>query len=260
MFLAVLGIVAWLLFRKPASPLPTEIPIKITITTSREPSHADLDPDYDNWEGTFWDVTSPRSIKANLRLKYRDGAGNTTQRDVEVWKYGAWEGGAILIGHCHLRGATRTFRTDRILACTDVDTGEIINDLPAWLAANWENSPDRAIELVMEKAWDVIRVLFYVSKADGTLDQNEQHILRSAVHELATHPAMTDKLIDGFLKTMDNPSLTAFKQAFGRLVNRNDGMATKVMIWAEQIAATKNVTSTAEQDALNYLRARLSKG
>lgn len=223
-------------------------------------SDAPKGTEQDNWEGAFWDVESPRSVSANLRLNYRDGQGNKTTRDVEVWKYGPWEGGAILIGHCRLRNDTRTFRTDRIVSCTDLDTGEIVGNLESWLDAKWDASPERAIQQVMENAWDAVRVLFYISKADGSLTQKERVILRDSIRSISEHPELDDARIDGLIKTLDNPSITAFKQAFGRLVKRNDGLAQKVVAWADEMVATQKTIAPAEEEALSYMRARIAKG
>jgi len=199
-------------------------------------------------------------VAARLRLDYRDGGGNRTSRDFTLANYGPWEGGAILIGHCHLRNATRTFRTDRIISCTDLDTGEIIPNLEAWLDAKWQASPDRAIEQIIETAWDAIRVLFYVSKADGTLNQKERIILRDAIRTMSAHPAIDDARINDLIKELDIPSITAFKQAFGRLVKREDDMATKVLAWSDQMVATQKTIAPAEQETLDYMRTRIKKG
>ena len=131
-----------------------EIPVKFVITTEYRTSQTEsgkVEPnsDHDNWEGAFWDVQSPRNITANLQIDYQDGAGSRTTRNIRVMKYGPWDGGAILWAYCNLRQANRTFRTDRIISCTDLDTGEIIENLEVWLDTKYQASPDRAIEKLL---------------------------------------------------------------------------------------------------------------
>lgn len=258
LLVVIAGVVWYLFFRQKER----EIPIKITITTERSDSSLDKyqpDTDHDNWEGAFWDVQSPRNITANLRIDYRDGTGSRTSRDIRLMKYGAWEGGYILWAYCHLRQANRTFRTDRIITCTDLDTGEIIGNLEAWLIEKYQASPDFAIEKIVETTWDALRVLYYVSKADGRLTQKERDIVREAVRTLSDHPAIDDGRIDDMFDAIDNPTITAFKQAFGRLIKQNRELAVKVVVWSESMVATeKNITAT-EQEALDYLKARLTK-
>ncbi len=228
-------------------------------TDGTPPDKWKSDPNQDNWEGAFWDVDSPRNISANLRIEYKDGAGSTTQRDIRLMKYGPWEGGAILWAYCHLRQANRTFRTDRLISCTDLDTGEIIGNFEAWLDERYQASPDRAIEKVIEQAWDALRVLYYVSKADGRLTQKERAIVRQAVRSLNNHPEIDDKRIDDMFDTIDNPTITAFKQAFGRLINQNIDLARRVIAWSEAMVATEKTIAAAEQEAIDYLKSRLAK-
>jgi hypothetical protein len=215
--------------------------------------------DHDNWEGTFWDVQSPRSISANLRIEYRDGAGSFTKRDIRLMRYGPWQGGALMFAYCHLRQASRTFRSDRVLKCVDLDTGEVIQDVANWLDASYQTSPDRAIEQIIETAWDAIRVLFYVGKADGRLSQSERSILREAIRGMSNHPAIDDRRLDSLIDSLDTPSLVAFKQAYGRLIKRDFALAEKLVDIAEAIVETENALSQPEQEALNYLKIRLGK-
>jgi predicted DNA-binding transcriptional regulator YafY len=239
-----------------------EIPFKIAITTEHRnegSQSTESDPDRDSWEGAFWDVQSPRNIEANLRIEYRDGNGSLTKRDIRLMKYGPWEGGAILWAYCHLRQANRTFRTDRILTCVDLDAGEVIENLETWLDAKYQDSPDRAIEEVIETAWDAVRVLFYVSKADGRLTKQERGVLMDAIRSMSDHPAIDDKRIDDLIQSLDLPSVTAFKQAFGRLVKQNRPLAEKVVTWADSMVATEKTVAAAEQEALDYLRSRLAR-
>ncbi len=233
--------------------------VKFIITSSRQYQEDEPDQNHDNWEGAFWDVQSPRNISANLRIDYTDGAGSRTTRDIRLMKYGPWDGGAILWAYCHLRQANRTFRTDRIISCTDIETGEVIENLEGWLDEKYRASPDCAIEKIIETAWDALRVLYYVSKADGRLTQKERAVVRDAVRSLSTHPAIDDKRIDDMFDAIDNPTITAFKQAFGRLIKENRELAEKVVTWSESIISTEKKVAAAEQEALDYLKLRLQK-
>ena len=213
----------------------------------------------DAWEGSFWEVDAPRHVSAELRLSYVDGSGEASDRDFNLKKYGAWEGGALLIGHCRLRNATRTFRSDRVVRCTDLETGEVIEDLPQWLDARWNALPERAIDHVIENYWDALRVMFYVSKADGRLTQGERAVLRTAVRDLGERDDLPDGAIDTVLGGMDVPSLAAFKNAFGRLVKNRPETAQRVLDWCEQTVATEKTVAAGEQDALDYMIRRLKK-
>lgn len=253
LIVGVVGFILWQIINGFAS--ENKKPAFTVTTIVTDDSH----PDHDNWEGAFWDVTSPRNISANLRIVYTDGVGSRSNRNIRLMKYGQWGGGAILWAYCHLRQANRTFRTDRIVSCTDLDTGEIIENLESWLDGKYQASPDRALEKIIETAWDVLRVLYYVSKADGRLTQKERAIMRSAVRGMSDHPAIDDTRIDDMFDSIDNPSITAFKQAFGRLAKHNRELAVKSASWASEIIATEKTISPAEQEALEYFKTALNK-
>lgn len=57
-----------------------------------------------------------------LRLRYRDRHDAVTTREVEPVAFAGMQARWYLLGWCRLRGGTRAFRMDRILAVTD--TGE----------------------------------------------------------------------------------------------------------------------------------------
>lgn len=216
------------------------------------------DPDADNWEGSFWEVQEPRTVAARLRLKYVDGKGRRSTRDVSVRQYGAMDGVALIIAKCHLRNATRTFRTDRVQSCIDLDTGEVITDLRGWLDARWESSPDRAIETVLNEYWDLLKVLYYVAKADGRLMKAERQVLHRAVSELSGRNDLSTESIDAMLDGLQGGSVTAFKQAFGRLVNSRPETAAAALKWSEQIVATDRTVAASEKEAMDYMRRRLA--
>jgi len=240
---------------------------RLTVTTTvtddsedgQRRARGEPNQEHDNWEGSFWNVQSPRNISADLRIDYRDGVGSSSTRNIRLMKYGAWEGGAILWAYCHLRQANRTFRTDRIISCTDLNSGEIIENLEAWLDEKYQASPEHALEKIVETAWDALRVLYYVGKADGRLTQKERVIVRDAVRSMSDHTAIDDTRIDEMLDSIDNPSVTAFKQAFGRLAKHNRELAIKVASWSATMVATEKTISTVEQDALEYFKTVLNK-
>lgn len=217
------------------------------------------DQDSDNWEGSFWDIPQPRTVTARLRLKYVDGKGQRTTREVSVRQYGEFGGAALIIADCHLRNATRTFRTDRVKSCIDLDTGEVVADLHRWLNARWEASPDRAIEKVVSDYWDLMKVLYYVAKADGRLMKAERQVLHRAVSELSGRTDLASETIDTMLDGLRGGSVTGFKQAFGRLANSRPDTAAAALTWSEQIVATDKSVSPGEKEAIDYMRKRLQR-
>jgi hypothetical protein len=213
--------------------------------------------DKDDWEGSFWEVSQPIPARARLRLDYTDGSGNKTTRNVDVRQFGNMGPYALLIAHCHMRDATRTFRTDRIRTCVDVETGEVVSDVTAFLQGKYESSPERAKELFLEAEFDVLRILLFVGKADGQLRAAEKAVIREVCLALASDSRLTDEMIDDCLHSMSVPTLQAFRLAAGRIAKRDQASRSTVMAAAEKMVATQKTVHPAEAEALLYLRKRL---
>ena len=210
--------------------------------------------DKDAWEGSFWDVQQPFPVKATFHIIYIDGAGNKTERTVDIKQFGALLGTNLLIGNCRLRSATRTFRTDRIQQCVDVETGEVIEDVAEYLRTKYELSPEYSRDQLRVDEYDVLRVLLYVGKADGVLRASEKVIIRDTCRELVGDARMTDEMIDELFKNLSVPTVQAFKLAIGRLNTKSAILKSVVFSAAEKMIATDKKIHQSEQEALDYMR------
>lgn len=238
-----------------------------SLGSSKQPSEVDQqhvqrpndsdDEDRDAWEGSFWEAENPFRVSAVLKIDYTDANQRRSTRTVDVRQIGVAPGGYLLIGHCQLRNETRTFRTDRIRSCIDVETGEIIADVYSHLKAKYENSPERSLEKFLDTEVDVLRILLFLGKADGQLRAAEKIIIRETCLALATESKITDKMIDSSLKEMDVPSLQAFRLAVGRCAKRPEGQRRALVNAAERMVATQKAVHPAEAEALESMRSRL---
>lgn len=243
---------------------PIELEVQVVRSEEHEPP-VDLTPNFteidkDNWEGSFWEVQEPFPVRATLRIVYEDGAGMKSQRVVDVRQFGADIYGGLLIGHCRMRNATRTFRTERIKQCIDEDTGEIIDDAYAYLLAKYKSSPEYIRDKLLEEEYDAIRVLFYVGKADGQLRAAEKQVILGACQSLANDSRLTEAHINDMYAEMDLPSIQAFKMAVGRLAKRGPDICSNLINAAEDIIATQKTVHPSEKEALDYMRKRFAIG
>lgn len=212
--------------------------------------------DHDAWEGSFWEVSQPLPARATLRISYVDGAGSSTERTVDVRQFGAFGDATLVIGHCHMRNATRTFRSDRITSCIDEETGELVADVRSYLQAKYDASPDRTKDELLVDEYDTLRVLLYVGKADGQLRSAEKAVIRETCVALTGDSRLTDKSIDELFACMDVPTLQAFKLAVGRLSKRDSAAQAVVLAAAERMVATQKTVHASEQVALDYMKRR----
>jgi hypothetical protein len=214
--------------------------------------------DKDEWEGSFWEVAQPLPAKARLRIKYTDSAGKKSERSVEIKQFGEIGSSTLLIGHCHMRDATRTFRADRIEYCVDEETGQVVHDVRAYLEHKYAESPDHTKDLLIADEFDTLRVLLFVGKADGQLRIPEKEVIRDTCIAISNDTRLTVQIIEELFKEMEVPTLQAFKLAVGRLAKRDQGTRTIVEVAAKKIISTQVTIHPAEQDALDYLKKRFS--
>jgi hypothetical protein len=208
----------------------------------------------DAWEGSFWDTKNPVALRVALRIKYRNQNNETTHRVVSVRQFDRANRTGLIIGHCHLRDATRTFRMDRILECVDMETGEVVDDVYAYLTEKYQTSPEYNRDQLSTEQYDVLRIIFYVGKADGQLRAAERVIIRDTCRAIAGDDRITDDMIDEMFSGMGTPSPQSFKLAVGRLQNRPHNEKMRIIDASESIIATQKEAHPVEAEAIGYLR------
>jgi len=70
---------------------------------------------------------------ARIKFDYFDAEDAHTKRTVSIKKHDSNRKTGLIKGFCHQRQAMRSFRFDRIKNAIDADTGEIVDDLQAYL-------------------------------------------------------------------------------------------------------------------------------
>jgi len=213
------------------------------------------DNDRDAWELDFHhESTAPISINTAIKFDYCDGNGNNTNRTVTVHKYDQVYGGAI-IGHCQLRTATRTFRTDRMTNCINPKTNEPIQDINQHLLSIYNTSPQAALDNIPA---DIPAILLYVAKADGQYRKAEKIIVRDAFRKQAADDRITDEQVDKIMTSIPIPSKRSFQLAIGRVM-RNESQSNIDLIQIVQaILDTGKTITPAEQETIDYLKKKLT--
>ena len=102
------------------------------------------DDQEDSWEGAFWEAQNPQTVSANLLINYVDGAGYASERAIRVCEFDNELYGGILIAHCQLRDAMRTFRFNRIASCRESGSEQSIADIAQYLNSLSKAQADRS--------------------------------------------------------------------------------------------------------------------
>lgn len=68
-------------------------------------------------------------LKTDLRIKYIDRSGKSSQRDITTKSISMHFGDGTIEAYCQTQRGPRTFKMDRIIECIDLETGEFIEDV-----------------------------------------------------------------------------------------------------------------------------------
>lgn len=223
---------------------------------SNEPAPEPDNPDH--WEGAFWDVANPRPTDIPVHLLYKDGNGQRTKRTVKVTGFDALPNG-LIIGTCLLRNATRTFRYDRVERAIDPETGEVIANLHGWLLDKYHQTPRGMAQKLSEDYTDLLKVLLYVAKADGSMRAAEIEVIAGLAAKIAGETRIDGDVVRKATGYLGTPTIQGFELAFGRVKAADPGIAAQVVGAARSIVGTQKTIHPTEQAALDYLEKALAK-
>lgn len=207
----------------------------------------------DAWEGAFYDVSEQRSADKSVRISYRAGDGEVTERVVDVRAFEPRGAGGLVIGRCQLRNATRTFRFDRMTRVVDEDTGEIIPDLQSCLNAEWEASPEPVLDALFRQHRELLKMLLYAAKADGAVRIAELQVIARHCAQLTGDERITPSLVKDLLAMLDVPSVASFTRSYNKLRRENPNDAERAAQACREIVATQKTIHPTEQAMLDAL-------
>ena len=179
-----------------------------------------------------------------------------------VTLHAIWRAGPFmrLRGFCHLRGALREFRSDRIESLIDLSTGEAPDDATAWLSEHALSGAAPLQALLPE-----LTVLAFLAKSDGHLDADEVEAIvdfvlvasdipvadlddvRRKVARLTPEPVRLVQCVGEIVK--DSARLARLKRAMRRVVDADRDVPVD-----EQVAAS-HILGLVER-SLTYQSAR----
>lgn len=212
-----------------------------------------VDEKKDSWEGAFYDVVEQRSIRKKVRIRYVDGNGARTERVVDVRAFEPQGRDGLVIGHCHFRNATRTFRFSRMERVVDEETGEIIQDLQSLLNAEWEASPEPVLDKLYQQHRDILKLMIFMAKADGAVRAAEVSVIAKHCVELTGDQRITADLVKDLLRSVDVPTITSFTRIYNSLRRDRPDDAARAAQACRAIVATQKKVSPAEQAVLDIL-------
>lgn len=116
---------------------------------------------------------------ASFRIEYLDGGDAPTQRRIDIKGFSEFDGKIYLEAWCHLRRAMRSFRADRVLEMTSLQTGEVISDVSSYAPSlrRMLFDPGKDYASLLAKARPGLSALIWIARADYDLSDEEMDIL-----------------------------------------------------------------------------------
>lgn len=242
--------------KKPDTTSESSAPAEIHTSVNAIHLHHE-DGGKDAWEGAFYDVIAQRSANKTVRIRYTDAMGNETDRVVDIRAFEPEGADGLVIGHCHTRNATRTFRFNRMRRVVEEETGEIIPDLQKMLNDEWQASPEPLKDQLYRENHDVLKLLLYMAKADGAVRAAEIEVIARYCQELTGNSRINAEIVKDLLKTVDVVTPNTFARIYNKLRRERVDEAAKAADACRAIVGTQKTIHPHEQAALDVLNGPL---
>jgi len=210
----------------------------------------------------------PLEISKNLRIKYKSGRNEHTEREIDILELGlAYNDDIMIEAYCHLRNQERSFYVGRMLEIIDLDTGEVIVDRKSFfkkLIDDYLKSPEyqETLEKIQRYEFtedfketynDILVIMGYIVRVDGSFNQKEREIVYEYIHKLNDSPLLDENSMKRIMKEYGVVSYASFQNRVRKL---GENPPFDLIEFTEKIIATQKTISDAEQKALNYLKKR----
>lgn len=213
----------------------------------------------DNWEKfNFFAATRMQAI-GRYAIVYEDQRGLRTRREIQVKRVHKGTANSAIDAHCMVRRAHRTFISDRIEECVNLDTGAYVDDLAQDAISQHLESPVGVAEQALALNSVGVDVLLFVSRAHGKMFAAERALIVEYVAEHASEFAPSTKIWDEKIKELPHVDHAQFAKHI-RQMGRTSSVAEiqKLLSYSTRIVETQKTVEPMERAALEMLEAALS--
>ena len=191
-----------------------------------------------------------------LLIYFVDRNGEATERNISTVNYvhdPETHGGSVY-AFCHLREAYRTFSFSQIKMVVDLNTGEVVGDLGAFLDSLYMTTTVGVVDKFLDDHSAGMFVLFSFAKADGAMRAKERVIMLdwARAQGLSDEAALTN--LEAEMKKNWYATTSAFWDAVNAVKREARGEAYVQSIWsaAQAILNSDKKLSEQEEQYLKY--------
>lgn len=207
----------------------------------------------DESERDFWRESGIRSDEI-LHISYRDFHGNLSQRTIEVVAY---ERAVGILAYCQKRKAMRSFLFDRIEACTDTKTGELIehDKVFDFLFSFYQKTPNYSVDVFFSDHHELVKLLAYFFWIRYIPCELRDKVIWKICVKTTEDNRITEKQVKFAFCEYDETSERSYKQRIGRLRN-NYPLKYRISVMKLFIEIAKHIKPLHSEQlgALKYMR------
>jgi hypothetical protein len=159
-------------------------------------------PDHDAWEGSVYELGErPFRCDVKLGFDYTDSNGATTNRKIRTEAFVCWlDNDHLVQGFCNYRKANRSFVTSRMEDVVDLDTGECVDDIDAYLTEIYEASDYKKVDDFIDRHISVVECLLYLAKLDGNITKTQKSLIIGYITEVSGVAMVTDSVANKLIR------------------------------------------------------------
>lgn len=178
--------------------------------------------------------------------------GTTLRGEIRVKRYRLGKQGdqAILGAHCQLLKQFLEFNSQSLQGCLDLQGGQRIDDLPAFLEASHAASQQGQLERLYQSHQDELVVLLYVGRADGVLQRREKELIAHYLVGRFKGGALQVEEVARDLAWKPVPNHDDFRLATQRLVQLEASLKNQIVQLCRQLIEVKETLDGDEESSM----------
>jgi hypothetical protein len=193
-----------------------------------------------------------RPINLLLEVDHLQLDGTTLRGQIRVKRFRLSKQGdqAILGAHCQLLKRFIDFNSQSLQRCLDLQSGEWIDDLPAFLEASHAASQQGQLDRLYQSHQDELAVLLYVGRADGVLQRREKELIAHYLAGRFTGGGLQVEEIARDLAWKPVPNRDDFRLATQRLALLDASLKDQIVQLCRQLIVVKETLDGDEEASM----------
>lgn len=203
-----------------------------------------------SFDSGLWQPDRP--INLLLEVDHLQLDGTTLRGQIRVKRFRLSKQGdqAILGAHCQLLKRFLDFNSQSLQRCLDLQSGEWIDDLPAFLEASHAASQQGQLDRLYQSYQDELAVLLYVGRADGVLQRREKELIAHYLAGRFTGGGLQVEEIARDLAWKPVPNRDDFRLATQRLALLDPSLKDQIVQLCRQLIVVKETLDGDEEASM----------